>query len=767
MLQDLRFGLRIFRRNPAFAAVAVFTLALGIGATTLIFSIARALLYDAFPYRDADRITLPFVHELRPGGYSGVTEFSAASFAEYARGSHAMEGVIGFHQAEFAYRSAEGQQQIPGAWVTPNTVAFLGVPPLYGHGDGCVVSYRFWKEQLGGDPKAVGATILLDGKPRIVTGVMPPRFTFLGASVWIPEGSNYMLAMGRLKPGVSLPAATQEFDAVQHRMAQLFPRLYPNQNFRVSLETLPENAVGHFRTVLFTLLAAVALLLLIACANVANLLLARATAREREIAIRTAVGATRWRLVRQLLLESAMLAAAAAAAGCLLARWIIAAAARLIPRASIPGEAVIAMEPVALAFACTVTLAVTLLCGLAPAMAATRIRAGERRSQRLRSALVVAEVALSVVLLTGAGLMIRTFLSLTHVNLGFDAANLLHARLALPRGRYRDETTQRNLLRDVLRRVEGLPGVASATFSLEDTAISGGPDAQFDGGTAALGACDENYFRTMGRPIVRGAAFTRSDIDRAAHNAVVNEAFVRAYFPGQDPLGRSIHFHTEHWMDAPDNADFVISGVVSDARNHGLREAVRPQIYLAYTALHIPPVGIMIRTRTAPLSLVEAVRRQVWAIDPEVALTKIGTVQGSIGETYYAEPRFALAAMGGFGALGLLLVAIGVFSIMAYSVSTRTREIGVRMALGAQPEQVLAGVMRGALMLLGSGIACGLAASLALARLISSLLWGVAPNDPATFLAVAGTVLTAGLAACAIPARRAAQVDPAQALRSV
>jgi putative ABC transport system permease protein len=370
--------------------------------------------------------------------------------------------------------------------------------------------------------------------------------------------------------------------------------------------------------------------------------------------------------------------------------------------------------------------------------------------------------------------MSRTFYALTHVDLGFDAAKLLHARMTLPPGRYQTMAQQTAFIRQVVAHVESLPGVASASFSLEDTAITGGPPVEFDvpgeanadRWTATLGASDETYFQTMGRTILRGAAFSAAEIDTARHGAIVNQAFVRTYFPRQEALGHTIHFHVEErWRDAPDDANFEITGVVSDARNHGLRDAVQPQIFVSYSAFHVPPVGIMVRTRVAPLSLLENIRRQVWAVDPNVALTRVGTVEDSISEAFYAEPRFGLVAIGGFAAIGLVLVVVGVFSVMAYSVSTRKHEIGIRMAVGAQPGHVLAMVLRQGLALMGAGAALGLAASLALTRLIASQLWGVAPNDPATLLAVCAAVLSAGAAACLVPARRAARVGPAEALR--
>jgi putative ABC transport system permease protein len=808
MLHDLRFGFRMIRRNPAFALAAILTLALGMGATTSIFSIGASLLLDPFPYRDAGRIVRFYYHSLQPNGYSGTAELPLDEFRDFRASAHSFD-TIGFNTATLLYVHGEGAQQVPAASVTPNAFAFLGVAPLAGRPilpeDGnptapavCVVSYRFWQEQLHGDPAAIGATLTFDGQPRILAGVMPPRFAFLGVPVWLPfrerggdgQSSNPHAAlqpMARLKPGVTLAAATAEFDAIEHQLARSYPQDYPDPRFTVSVRTLTDAVVGGLRPLLYSLFAAVAMLLLIACSNAANLLLARASAREREIAIRAAAGATRGRLVRQLLIESGILAAAAGALGCGLASFALLGLGKLLPPGAVPEEAVFGLNQRALWFALGVTAATTLLCGLAPALHAASgqfvPRANSRpRSARLRGALVIAEAALSVVLLTGAGLMVRTFFALTHVELGFDPANMLRARLALPRS-YSD--VQREAFsRQVLDAVRKVPGATSVAITVENPGLSGGPPVDLDvigsvhsgRWSALLSLCNETYFQTMHRPVREGRGFTADDMDSGRHVVIVNQTFVRAYLDGRGPIGRRIVFHLRGGSLAhperpvlrgdppaqpPEEPQLEVIGVVADARNAGVREPVSPQVYVPFGN----PVGIVVKTAVPPRALVETIRRRVWAIDPLAMLTNVGTVEQALDESTFAQPRFALFSIGGFAGIGLLLVATGVFGVMAYQTSLQTREIGIRMALGAQAAGVFAMVLKSGLRLIAAGVAIGALASLALTRLLASQLWGVSPLDPASFAAAAAVLLVSGLAACYFPARRAARLSPMEALR--
>ena len=795
--QDIRYGLRLLGRNPGFSLVAILTLALGIGATTMVFSVTDALLIHVFPYRDADRLTLFYMHELKQGGYNGQMSPSVAQFLDVRKELHTFEELIGFWNTGLLYDNGQGTQEVPAASVTTNTFRFLGVEPLLGRTilpederpgapPVCVIGYRFWQEQFHGNPSVLGAAMSFNGQARTLVGIMPPRFQFLGVPVWLPYSLNpamprsYVEMMGRLRPGVSVQAATADLDAVYKRLVQVYPADFPDKRFTVSVRTLTDDTVGDFRRVLYTLFAASAILLLIACSNVANLLLVRATRREREIAIRAAVGATRIRLIRQLLVESCILAAAGAVAGCVLTWYGVSAFAALLPHGVVADEAVIGLNQTALWFALGVTLATTLLCGLAPAILAVRGQSIRPMAQsstgrgRLRGVLVIAEVALAIVLLTGAGLMTRTLLALTHVNLGFDPADLLLAQLNVPRGRYQTAEEQKLLVRQVLEHVASTPGVKGVAFALgTPPGSTRGPLVDLDvpgkthqaRWTATIAVSSEGYLKLLGRPLLRGRDFSEADVESARHLAVVNEMFARSFFGNDDPIGRKIQFHFDRWRNAPPDPNFEVAGVVSDAKDRGLREPIVPEALLVYTAIPGQGLGILVKTEAPPLTFVESLRRQVWAVDSTVVLTHLTSVEQYIQESY-AQPQFGLVSIAGFAGIGLVLAIVGVFSVMAYAVSVETREIGIQMALGAQRGQILRMVLRKGLGLVAAGIAVGLAASLGLTRLIASQLWGVSANDPWTLAGVTALIAASTLVACWLPARRATKVDPMQVLRA-
>ncbi len=794
VLQDLRYGLRTLRRDPGFTVVAVLMLALGIGATTLVFSVCDALLVHVFPYRDADRLTWFYIEELRQGGYKGPMSPSVPQYLELRKSFHSFEDVIGFWNNNLEYDNGQGVQWVPAAAVTTNTFAFLGVDPLMGRPilpeddtpaapPVCVVSYRFWQEQIHGDPGVLGTAVKLNGEPRTVVGVMPPRFQFLGASLWTPfrlnasSGRSYVEMMARLRPEAGMAEAEADVAESFQRLEADWPASFGNRHYLTSLRTLTDVAVGDFRRVLYTLLGAAAMLLLIGCSNVANLLLVRATRREREMAIRVAVGANRTRLLRQLLVESTILAVAGAAVGGLLTFDGLNAFAAMLPHGVVPDEAVIGLNRSVLWFALAMAAATTFFCGLIPAIQTSRreVRTSLASASRgaVRGALVIAEVALSIVLLAGAGLMTRTLFALTHVSLGFNPENLLFTQLSVPRGRYGTPEQQRELMRRVVDQVRQMPGVAGATFALGtppggarglllDFGIPGKP--QTARWSTSIAVSGEGYLRLLGRPLRRGRDFSQADVDSARRLAIVNETFVRSFLGTADPIGQTIRFDWGNLRGAPADPNFEIVGVVADARNRGLREPIFPEALLVYSALPNQGLGILVKTETPPLSLVESLRRQVWTVDPGLVLVRTQAVEDYIRESY-DQPRFGLVAISSFAAVGLVLAIIGVFSVMAYAVSVQTREIGIRMALGAQQSEIVKMVLRKGLVLVGGGVAIGLAATVALTRLIASQLWGVSPNDPWTLLAVTVLLSACSLAACWLPARRAANVDPMIALR--
>jgi putative ABC transport system permease protein len=547
------------------------------------------------------------------------------------------------------------------------------------------------------------------------------------------------------------------------------------------IHALMEESVWRFKGTLLAMIAAVSILLLIACSNVANLLLTRATVREKEMVIRASMGATRPRLVRQLLVESGLLAAASCIAGCLFAFLGLKGLVAAIPPDTIPSEVAITLRPATLLFALGVSTITSLLCGVSPALHIARrdLRTGlagsakgateDPRRARLRSSLVVAEVGLSVVLLIATGLMVRTLRALERVDIGFDPAKVLYAELSLPEGRYDSADEKRALFAKVLDRVLAIPGVIASTeatsfppysFGWTDLVIPGKTHSEPWGTTFDM--CSEGYFQTLGRRLLRGRLLSRSDVELARHVTVINQTLARRYFANEDPVGQRIKFSTfEEWAaDWPRDAYFEIVGVVADAQNSGLQNAPRPEVYFPHTVTGTGPRGIMARTEGNANAISASLRQEIAAVDPDVAVSDTGPMENFLSRWYYAGPRFTLMILGTFGVTGLLLVLTGIFSVMAYMVSLRTHEIGIRIALGAQPKDVLRMVLKKGLTLIFVGTVSGLAASDSMTRLMASQIWGVSATDPWTFSAVAVVILAVGLTGCMFPARRATQVDP-------
>lgn len=799
--QDLHYGLRMLGKNPGFAAIAILTLALGIGATTTIWSAVDSVLLEPFPYRDANRLATPSVS--LPDELS-ISRFPVPIFLDFKQQNCTFEDIIGLAYTDVHYKRSTGTEQLLGAWVTPNTFTFLGIKPLLGREitqeDGkpssppvFVMSYSLWTRLFHRDPSILGATLNLSGTPRTLVAIMPPRFRFGDGEVWLPlelSGSTFITGfgvqpnevwtVGRLKPGVSLQTAAADLGAIAIRFEKVYPAWF-RTHYKLTVNSLIEESVGRFKPTLFALMGAVSLLLLIACSNVANLLLARATIREKEMVIRASMGATRSRLIRQLLAESGLLAAASCIAGCLFAYIGLKGVAVGIPPDLIPSEAAIALQPAALVFAMAVSVLTSLLCGLAPALYAARrnlqigltasakgANAGFRHG-KLRSALVIGEVALSIVLLIGTGLMVRTVYALRQVNIGFDPAHVIYAELSFPEGRYDTAEQKRVFFGRVLDRLAGVPGLIAATeatslppysFGWTEVVIPGKTHSEPWGVTFDL--CSEGYFQTLDRHLLQGRLLSHSDVDSARHVAVINQTLARAYFGNRDPVGQTMKFSTfEEWAaDWPRNAYFEIIGIIADAKNTGLQDAPRPEVYLPYTITGTGPRAIMVRTASNSSSVLESLRHEIRAVDSDVAISDAGSIETFLRRWYYAGPQFTLLILTAFGGIGLLLVLMGIFSVMAYTVSLRTHEIGIRVALGAQQSDVLRMVLKKGLALTATGAVAGLAAALALMRLMSSQIWGVSATDPWTFCAVVVLILPVGVAACLFPARKASQVDP-------
>jgi putative ABC transport system permease protein len=795
--RDLNHAMRTFAKTPGFTLVAVLTLALGIGSVTVIYSVIHDVLLDPLPYPGSERFVNVLVHDTATGRLRGF--LPASEFLDYQEQSDVFEDVVGTRGESVLLATAEGAEILRAVRVTPNFFDVMGLSPLIGRTTGpddgrpdappvAVLRHRAWVSYFGSDPGILGRTIRLNGEPRTIVGVMPHRFTWHAADVWIPTpidraepdaptaSRNFQ---ARLKRGVTLQQAEAQLNVIAARRARTHPEEYP-QNFHVQVVNVIASVVGDFRGVLFTALAAVAMLMLIACCNVANMVLARATTREREMTVRAALGAGRGRILRQLLIESLLLSVAGAAAGCLLAYAGIKALVQFLPQGPLPGEVEFGLDGPALAFSLGVAVVSALLFGMAPAVYGARRDLvnglkGDGRGVaggrgRLRNALVAAEIALSLVLLLGAGLLMRSFISLVRIDLGFAPRNILVASVAFAPGDYATRADKHRFYEQALQRIAALPGVEAAAASTNFPPFGGGYTSEIetpgktrtDRSTALVQFCTEGYFRTVGLRVLRGRELPALAADDVPRMAVVNQALVTSYFGADDPLGKEIRLTVPALgSDQPERRLFEIVGVVEDVKNDGIRRSPAPQVYL-------PGAGpsILVRTFANPLNSLNAIRREIGTIDRGVALRQPDTLEELLRLFAYAQPRFSLIVLSVFALTGTLLVAIGVFSVMAYTVTCQTREIAVRIALGARRGQVMAVVLRLGARLLGLGVGAGLIASFATSRLIANQLWNITPQDPLTLALAVSVVAVVALAACYFPARRAMQVDPIGALRS-
>ena len=803
--QDVRYGFRGAIAKPGFSLLAVLTLALGIGAATAIFSVIRNVMLDPFPYLDARRVINVQIRDLSAGRPGGRGFLRTAEFLDYQEQSSAFEDVIGGTGQDVLMTTGESTELLQGSLVTANMFTFLGVAPVLGRGltpedvkPGAppvfVLAHKAWLRVFSLDPGILGKSFTLNGIPTTLVGIMPKRFTKLNSDLWQPVTLNrgdpalseqYFMFQARLKPNVTIQEATADLDVIGHRLAQTYQRDYPKQ-FRVTAVGWVENIVGQFSKTLYTLAGAVGLLLLIACSNVANMLLARGAAREKEMAIRSSLGASRSRLVRQLLVESALLAIAGAALGCALAYAGLKGLVVLMPEGFVPREADIRLNIPVLLFSLAIGALTSLVFGLVPALQTARNNmveplkdsgkgvSGGFRGGKLRATIVVVEVALSMMLLVGAGLLMRSFVRLQTVDLGFDTDNVLVARLPLPRGQYTTGEGKQQFYGELLRRLHALPGVVAATETTSLPPYGGiGTDIDVLGKTPAerweamFQLVSEGYFRTLGIRMTRGRLLSEADIVGARKVAVINQAFVNKYLGNEDPLGQQIRLKMLATMNEGkvDNPVFEVIGVVADAKNRGVQDPASPEVFVPYNITGAFERGILVRTHDNPGALLNAVRREVWAVDRGVAITLTGTLNEYLTRFSYAEPRFSLVLLGVFSAVGLLLVTIGVYSVIAYTVSRQTHEIGIRIALGAARGDVLKMVAFMGIKLLAIGTVIGLAGSVIASRLIESQLWTVSRYDPLTFGLVTGLMVVIGLAACYFPARRAMRVSPIVALR--
>ncbi|HYN85047.1 MAG TPA: ABC transporter permease [Pyrinomonadaceae bacterium] len=805
---DIRYGARTLWKSPGFTLVAVLALALGIGANSAIYSVVNAVLLRALPYENPDRLVM--LWEQHP--QAGRMGAAAANFVEWRKAATSFDGMTIFAQSSFDLAGEGEAERIEGTRASASFFEVIGgraaVGRTFREGDDApgaeriaILGHGLWQRRFGGDPAVLGKSIQLNDEPHTVVGVMPQRFGDTPPDfVWTPlqpapdgtiGGGRSLLAVARLKPGVAPEAAQAEIEAIAARLAESRPDF--NRDWTVRVVPLHEQVTGGVRLTLLVLFGAVGFVLLIACANVANLSLVRATRRERELAIRTALGASRWRIMRQLLTESLLLALAGGALGLLVALWGVDLLLTLAPDA-IPRADEVGVDTSVLTFTLVVSILTGLACGLAPAVQGTRAdvstalkdavkgsAAGFGRS-RLRGALVVAEVALAVVLLTGAGLLMRSFARLTQVNPGFDAAaGVVLMDVPLSPARYREEAQVVAFYDELLRRVRQLPGVESAGTT-HTAPLSGGdsarpfvvadappPEPGKEPG-ASYRVISPGYFRSMGIPVLRGRDFADSDNSSAPPVVVVNETLARRSWPGRDPLGQRMRQGAvggdSPWME--------VVGVVGDVRHAALDSEPKPEMYFTFRqaglqrsssiANNSRRITLAVRGAGDTAALARAARAEVAGIDKNQPVAGVRTLGDAVSRSVTPQ-RFNTLLLGVFAALAVALAMIGVYGVMSFSVGGRTREIGIRMALGAQRRDVVGMILRQGMALVAVGVALGLAASAALTRWMTTMLYGVSATDPLVFAAVTALLIAAALVACYVPARRATKISPMEALR--
>ena len=800
LTQDIRFGFRTFVRTPGFTTLAVLSLALGIMATTAMYSVIHAVVLDPFPYKDVD--ALMSVKVWNPEQAGSRTGYSTDEFLEIAERNTIFEGTIASTISDVLWTDDGDPQRLRGNYGTPNTFLVMGVPALLGRSylpdDGrtdaapvVVLGHRFWQRQFGGDPSVVGRQLRLNGTVRTVVGVMPKRFMWRGADVYLPitfergrvvEGIRNVHLLGRLKPGVTEAQAAADLEPIIAGSALRTPLQYPKV-WRVGLLSFKETFPSSIREDLWVLFGAVGLLLLIACANVSNLLLSRAAGRQREMAVRAALGGSRWRLVRQLLTESVLLAMAGGVAGTALAYGALRVILTLVPANTIPDESEVAVNVPVLLFALAVSAVTSVIFGLAPAIhtctrdltnplrSSGRSVTGGMAQTLLRKGLVVAAVALSIMLMVGASLMIRTVLAVGRVGLGFQPDHVLTLRVPLPERKYPDPVRRVQFFEELLPSIARVPGVTAAAVNTSAHPFgSGGWAVEVPGSTVAdqpvvMHQVSADYTKTLGIALLKGRELTTTEVAARRQVALVNQAFERSRFNGGDAVGRFVRLPrlTQPPIGAAD-ASVEIVGVVHDTLNRGITDALLPEIYIPYSLLGAAN-RVVVQTAGDPAAVTRAVVERVYAIDRDQPVTEVMTIAAFLDEFIYAGPRFNVVLLSVFASLGLVLSIVGVYGVMAHTVAQQTREIGVRIALGADPGSVGRMVVRSGAALLLVGIAVGLAGSVFAARLLAQQVWNVSTFDPTSFAAASIVLLAAGLLACAWPAWRASRTPPIVALR--
>jgi putative ABC transport system permease protein len=801
--QDIRHGFRRLARSPGFTIVALLTLALGIGANTAIFTVVNAVVLKPLPYDHPEQLVGVF-HQMR--GTSQLSTMSPPNFLDVRAQNRTLTDMAAVNTRGYTVTGAGAPVRVDGAEVSASFFDVLRVKAILGRGFRAeenqsghhrvvVLSHAFWLQRFGGRSDVVGRTITLNSAPHTIVGVAPAGFSYPeDRALWVPfehdesfrvsnRGAWYLDVIGRLKPGVTATDAARDVEGLARRLARQYPK--SNTDLDITVTPLHGWIVGDTRMSLLLLLGAVGFVLLIACANVANLTLARAAAREGELAVRTALGAGRARLIRQLLTESVLLSLAGGLCGLLLAWWASDALIGLQP-AGIPRLGEVGIDSTVIGFSAIVAIATGLLFGSVPAFQVTRgalvgaLKEGGRgaltgrRSVRVRSALVVAELALSVALLAGAGLLINSFVRVQRVHPGFDTDQTLSFRVALPDARYGERAQRITFYDRLLTRLGALPGVASAgavmglplsnvNFNISFH-VKGRPDSRpGQEPSMEVRVASPEYFRTIGIPLKRGRLLTSSDVMKAPQAVLLSESAVKRYFATEDPLGRTIELGWH--FDDNRQAGGVVVGIVGDVKDAGLDEPSPPEIYIPHAQIGVSDMTVVLRGGLPPSALSRNVEGVLRELDPDLPLSNARTLD-DVRTASVSGRRFYVLLLSLFAAVALALAAIGIFGVMSYAVAQQTREIGIRMALGADRDHVVRMVLRRASLLVVTGLTSGLIVALVTSRALASLLFDLSPTDPATLAAVCALLGTIALVASYLPARRATRIDPVVALRA-
>jgi predicted permease len=789
LMNDLKYGLRTLAKSPGFAAIAILTLALGIGVNTAIFSVLHAVVLRRLPFDRPEQLVQ--LWEDPSGKGSGRNSVSGGVFADWRQQSQSFQQISALWRVEANLTGGDQPERLSGAQVSTAFFDLLGVRPVFGrtflaeeerpgHEQVVILGHSLWQRRFGARPGLLGQTLSLDGRPYTVVGILPAGFEFLSADIeyWTPFGwgstwwhqsreNNRLRVFARLKAGVTIDQARSEMQGVTDRLRPVYPGY--KKEWGVTLDPLRDSLVGGVRPPLLALMGAAGFVLLIACVNVANLVLVRAASRQRELGVRVALGAGHWRLMQQLLAEGLVLALAGGLLGGLLAFWTLDLLVAACPQ-DLPRLAQVRVDGRVLAFSLVLSVVTGLVCGLVPAWNALRLgatgvlkEAGRGPSQGLSRALVAMELALALMLLGGAGLFARSFQRLYSIDPGFDSARVVTFQLKLPESKYPTGESRDRFFRDSLERIATLPGVAAAGASTglplegghdNGVVLKGRPGSEYFG--ADYDFATAGYFQAMRIGLLKGRLFTEADSGRRPVVTVVNEAFVRQCHSGKDPIGQHIIENGQVEME--------IIGVVADVRGRSLAYAARPQYYKPMAVTDWSDFHLFVQTAGDPLSAIDPVRKAVFDVDPDQPIARPRTMAAVLSGSISGE-GFLMALTGGFSLVAVALAAIGVYGVMAYAVDRRTQEIGVRLALGAQQKDILSLILRQGIVTAAVGLALGLAGTWVLGRLLKGLLFEIGPMDPVTIMTVVVILALVAALACVVPARRAAKIDPMEALR--